>query len=120
MLSSLPEPSPDPVNFDGTRDEWGMASVQGKKGRKVKAPSHLIFSESPPVEFGGSEDEPVAQICQANRPVAQPKPAVLHSFPEPPPDPAIDGSEETWTIEDEIKIMANVQAYFQVAHKAGS
>jgi hypothetical protein len=45
---------------------------------------------------------------------------VIHTFPVHPQDPAIDGSEMTWTADDEIKIMANVQAYFQVAHKACS
>ncbi len=26
----------------------------------------------------------------------------------------------TWTVEDEIRVMANVQAYFQVSHKAST
>ena len=44
----------------------------------------------------------------------------LHTFPKYPYDPAIDGGETTWTVHDEIKVMVNVQAYFQVAHKASS
>jgi len=41
-----------------------------------------------------------------------------HTFPKYQYDPAIDGGETTWTVDEEIKVMANVQAYFQVAHKA--
>lgn len=41
-----------------------------------------------------------------------------HTFPKYLYDPAIDGGETTWSVNDEIKVMANVQAYFQVAHKA--
>lgn len=42
---------------------------------------------------------------------------LFHTFPKFPYDPAIDGSEKTWSDDDEVKVMANVQAYFEVAHK---
>ena len=46
--------------------------------------------------------------------------AAKHTFPIYPYDPAIDGDETTWTVHDEIKVMVNVQAYFQVAYKAST
>ena len=41
----------------------------------------------------------------------------LYTFPKLAFDPAIDGSEATWGVEDELGVMANVQAYFEVAHR---
>ncbi len=41
----------------------------------------------------------------------------LYTFPKFAFDPAIDGSEATWGVDDEVGVMANVQAYFEVAHK---
>jgi len=41
----------------------------------------------------------------------------LYTFPKLAFDPAIDGSEATWGVDDELGVMANVQAYFEVAHR---
>jgi hypothetical protein len=41
----------------------------------------------------------------------------LYTFPKLAFDFAIDGSEATWGVDDELGVMANVQAYFEVAHR---
>ena len=41
----------------------------------------------------------------------------LYMFPKLAFDPTIDGSEATWGVDDELGVMANVQAYFEVAHR---
>ena len=58
---------------------------------------------------------------QSPSPSPPPPPPLLplHTFPKFAYDPAIDGSETTWNVDDEVKVMANVQAYFEVAQKVG-
>jgi len=44
-------------------------------------------------------------------------PGVIHFFPTEPYGRTLTDCPQTWTVEDEVKVMANVQAYFQVAYK---
>jgi len=68
---------------------------------------------SPPRPDFSQVSSPIA----VSRPISEPS-FPQHTFPKYRYDPAIDGGETTWTVDEEIKVMANVQAYFQVAHKA--
>ncbi|KAF9482869.1 hypothetical protein BDN70DRAFT_874456 [Pholiota conissans] len=44
-------------------------------------------------------------------------PPIIHTFPKIQLDADLDGTPSTWTINEEMKIIAKVQAYFQVAYK---
>jgi hypothetical protein len=46
-------------------------------------------------------------------------PSEIHHFtlPEPIFTQDLRGNLQTWSLEDELKVMARVQAYFHVAHK---
>ncbi|KAF8193681.1 P-loop containing nucleoside triphosphate hydrolase protein [Pholiota molesta] len=45
------------------------------------------------------------------------RPTIIHFFPKPHSGSESEDTPTTWTIEEELKIIANVQAYFQVAYK---
>jgi hypothetical protein len=69
-----------------------------------------LYTENLNDHEGFSPPTPVHSIFPT--PVVPP-----HAFPKCPYDPAIDGGETTWSVQEEIDVMASVQAYFQVAHK---
>ncbi|KAF9482868.1 hypothetical protein BDN70DRAFT_379786 [Pholiota conissans] len=59
---------------------------------------------------------------QAVRPVvSSTEPTVvhrlLHTFPNIQLDPELENAPPTWSVDEELKIIAKVQAYFQVAYK---
>jgi hypothetical protein len=45
------------------------------------------------------------------------RPTIIHFFPKPHSGSESEDTPTTWTIEEELKIIAKVQAYFQVAYK---
>jgi len=52
-------------------------------------------------------------------PSTRPSPPTIHDSPLTGPISTQDlrGNLQTWSLEDELKVMAKVQAYFHVAHK---
>ncbi|KAF8970895.1 P-loop containing nucleoside triphosphate hydrolase protein [Flammula alnicola] len=50
-------------------------------------------------------------------PPRRPRQPIIYHFPGDSIDPTLDGTLKTWSIEDELKVMTDVQAYFQVASK---
>lgn len=77
---------------------------------------YMQHSSSSPVSSYGS---PVYGAASLDFPLVQnPVPSpLLHTFPKLVYDAAIDGTQATWGTDEEIKVMANVMAYFEVAHR---
>jgi len=62
------------------------------------------------------DDDPTCDSTPLDLPSDLPSPP-LYTFPKLAFDPAVDGSKATWGVDDELGVMANVQAYFEVAHR---
>jgi hypothetical protein len=50
-------------------------------------------------------------------PSKKPANSVIYRFSSPTFAQDLRGNVQTWSLEDELKVMATVQAYFHVAHK---
>lgn len=102
-----------------------LASEEKKWFEKYKATRNACLQPREEIHavygvFEERADIPRQKSKKSTVVVTPARPTIIYFFPNIHSDSKSENTPTTWTIEEELKIVAKVQAYFQVAYKVST